>query len=109
MNCYLFNGAAWVKFGYRGSSKWVSEISFFGVDNKPIETNAGARVICERDSYGQITAYKYYNDNYELCSNMNHCAIMELEYNHMGMETSRQFFDEKYNPTSQSGVFRISK
>lgn len=109
IDCDLFNGAAWVKFGYLGSSKWVSEISFFGVDNKPIETNVGARVSCERDSYGQIIAYKYYNENYELCSNTNHCAIMKLEYNDMGMETSRRFYDENYVPTLQSGIFQISK
>lgn len=108
VNCLLFNGAAWVKFGYRGSSKWVSEVSFWGIDNQPIETTTGAKVYCERDSYGQITAYRYYNEDNELSCNAFHCAIMKLDYNEMGMVTNRSFYDGNDNPTTQSGVFRIS-
>ncbi len=111
MNCYLFNGAAWVKFGYHGSSNWVSDLSFYGVDNEPIETVTGARVSFERDLDGQVRVCKYYNycnGNYELYSNYNHCAIMEIEYNEMGMMINRCFYDENKNPTLQSGVFQIS-
>lgn len=109
ITCYIFNGAAWIKFGYRGSSKWVSEVSFYGIDNQPFETNVGAKVDCERDYYGQIITYKYYNEDYELNSNVNHCAIMRLDYNEMGMESNRSFYDENNNPTTLSGVFRINK
>ena len=108
VNCLLFNGAAWVKFGYRGSSKWVSEVSFWGINNQPIETNVGAKVCCERDSYGQITEYRCYNEDNELSCNAFHCAIMKLDYNEMGMVTNRSFYDGNNNPTTQSGVFRIS-
>lgn len=108
INCNLFNGAAWVRFGYRGSSKWVSEVFFFGIDNQPIDSNVGAKVGCERNSYGQIIAYKYYDVDYQLSSNANHCAIMKLDYNEMGMEINRSFYDENNNPTTKSGVFRIS-
>lgn len=108
-NCVLFNGAAWVRLGYRGSSKWVSEVYFFGVDNQPIETNAGAKLYCERDSYGQIIAYRYYNEDNKLTSNSFHCAIMRLDYNEMGMEVNRSFYDENERPTTRSGVSRISK
>lgn len=107
VNCSFFNDAAWVRFGYRGSSKWVSEVSFFGVDNQPMETNVGAKVCCERDSYGQITTYRFYNEDYELSPNAFHCAILKLDYNEMGMVTNRSFYDEYNNPTTQSGVFRI--
>lgn len=109
MPCFLFNYAAWVKFGYHGSSKWVSEVSFYGIDNKPIETNVGARLCCERDSYGQIVAYKYYDTNYELSSNYSHCAIMELAYNDKGMETDRCYYDENKSPMLLNGVFHINR
>ena len=108
LNCLLFNGAAWVKFNYTGSSRWVSEILFYGFDNNPVETSVGAKVSCERDSYGQITTYKYYDNNYELYSNKNHCAIMKLDHNEMGMVTNRRFYDETGNPMLQSGVFHVS-
>ena len=108
INCILFNGAAWVRLGYRGSSKWVSEVFFFGVDNQPMETNVGAKVGCERDPYGQITTYKYYDEDYELSSNVNHCGIMKLDYNEMGMVTNRSFYDENNIPITQSGVFRVN-
>lgn len=107
-NCLLFNGAAWVRFGYHGSSKWVSEVSFFGVDNQPVETNVGAKVCCVRDPYGQITTYRYYNKDNELSSNVFHCAIMKLDYNETGLVTDRSFYDGNDNPTTQSGVFRIN-
>lgn len=105
----LFNDASWIKLGYNGSSKWVSEISFYSYDNKPIETTVGAKVCCERDPYGQITAYNYYNENDELSSDINHCAIMELAYNDMGMETERRFYDENKTPMMHYGIFRISR
>lgn len=108
LNCMLFNGAAWIKLKYHGSSKWVSEILFYGFDNNPIETSVGAKVSCERDYDGQIRTYKYYDNNYKLCSNDNHCAIMKLDYNDMGMVTDRHFYDETNNPTLQSGVFHVS-
>lgn len=107
-NNQLFNGAAWVKFNYRGSSRWVSELLFFGIDNKPFETNVGAKVSCERDTYGQIIKYKYYDEDYKLSSNASHCAIMRLEYNKMGLVTNRSFYNENNNPTTQLGVFRVS-
>jgi len=111
LNCLLLNGAAWVKFGYDGSSKWVSEIFFYSFDNKPIETSAGAKVRYERDSYGQIIACKYYNTNYELSSDVTNCAIMELEYNDMGMVTDYRYFDENKAPVSisGSGVYHVGR
>lgn len=107
--CYLFNGAAWLKFDYEGSSEWISEISFFGFDNKPTNTTLGAKVCCERDRYGQITTYKYYNKNYKLNSNRNHCAIMKIEYNDLGLDTRHRFYDENNNPTLLYGAFQINK
>lgn len=107
--CILFNNATWVKLCYRGSSKWVSDIMFFGVNNNPLETSVGAKVSCDRDPSGQIIAYRYYNNDYELTSNINHCAIMELEYNNMGMEIERRFYDHNKVPTLQNGVFCVRK
>ena len=108
INFHMFAGAAWIKVGYQGSSKLGSEITFYGTDNQPMETTLGARVCCERDSEGQISAYRYYDDNNELYSNWEHCAIMTLEYNDMGMVTNRKYYDEYNNPTLQSGVFQVS-
>lgn len=104
----LFNGAAWIKFNYDGSSKWVSEIFFYEFDNTPLETSVGAKVSCERDFYGQITTYRYYDKKYELSSNVNHCAIMKFDYNEMGMVTNCSFYDENNILTTQFGVFRVS-
>lgn len=109
INCVLLNNAACIKLNYQGSSQWISEILFFGTDDKPFETMAGAKLCCERDSYGQITKFKYYNDAYELDSNDYHCAIMELEYNDIGLETTRCFYDENKAPTLINGAFKISR
>lgn len=107
--CPSFNGASWIKLGYYGSSNRVSDITFYATDNKPIETSLGAKVSCERDPFGQIIAYKYYNNNFELSSNFNHCAIMRLTYDSMGMETNRFYYDENNAPTTILGIFRINK
>lgn len=107
--CSLFDGASWVKIAYDGSSRWVSELSFYNPENKPAETRAGAKVCCERDPNGQITSYKFYNADNVLSSNATHCAIAELEYNKGGKETERRFYDENKKPMLLSGLFRISR
>lgn len=109
--CQLFNGAAWIKLGYHGSSKWPSEIAFYTHNNKPAELpNLGAKITCKRDTYGQIIEYKYYNADYELSSNEKHCAIMKLSYNEMGMETDRSFYDKNNSPIGlNTEVFHINR
>lgn len=109
VQCFLFNGASWIKLSYHGSSKWVSEVSFYGIDNKPIETSLGAKVSFERDHYGQIKVCKYYNEEYKLISNSYRSAIMELSYNAMGMEIDRCYFDENKKPMSLNGIFHIRR
>ena len=106
----LFNGAAWIRVGYHGSSKWVSDISFYTIDDKPAETNTGARLSCTRDSYGQITEYRYYNAEGELSSNAIHPAVKRLAYNDMGMDTEMSIYDEDEKPTTVVyGVHRMTK
>ena len=107
--CIMLNGAACIKMGYEGSSKWVSEISFYSIENKPVDLGIGSKIRCGRDAYGQITTFKYYDENGELSSDLNHCAIMELEYNNMGMETDRRYYDENRKPFLIYGIFHISR
>lgn len=109
MYCPLFEGAAWIRFGYHGNSKRVSQISFYSNQNQPFETRYGAKVVLDRDANGAITSCSYYNSEDKLCSNANHCAIMRLEYNAMGQETNRRCYDEHDHPVQFSGVFHLSK
>ena len=104
----FLGGAAWVRLGYHGSSTMASDIFFYSVDNEPMEVEVGSRVSCERNSYGQITSYRYYDTDNMLYSNSEHCAIMELSYNNSGMETERCYYDEDKRPMSVKGIFRIS-
>lgn len=108
MNYVQFGGAAWVKLGYDGRSRWVSSISFYNAENKPVETILGAKVSCDRNSYGQIESYRYYNSLNELSSTDTHSAIMKLKYNEMGMVTERRYLDENENSVMMNGFSSIS-
>lgn len=110
-NIFL-NGASWVKFTYKGSSKWVSDISFYDVGNKPFETVNGAKISYERNHYGQIMKAKNYCYNegeYELPPNhYYYTAIVEFEHNDMGMRTDWRYFDKDNRPNAINGVSHIS-
>lgn len=106
-NCLLLNGASWVKLDYQGSSRWVSELSFYGIDNKPAETNIGSRIRCERDPNGLIIAYKYYNSDYQLSSSSNHPAIKKMVHNDQGWITNYTFYDENKKPILFNGTYAV--
>lgn len=106
----LLNGAAKIKLGYKGSSSLVSDIYFYTFDNKPMETNVGARIHCKRntyDSYGQ-TLFYYYDTDDELYSDSEHCAILEVNFNKFGQETDRCYYDDEKHPLMLQGIFRVN-